>query len=235
MPEPEINAQAGAPAAAAASVAGSAPVGTVADGAGKPSAEPTPKEESTLLGGEAGGEKAGEEGKPAEGAKPVVPEKYDIKVAEGMTLDQGLVDKVTPIFKELGITQEGAQKLADAYAPYVNQVLDTQVKTAVGAFNNMVGEWKTETTKELSKDGAKPDVELSHAARFIDKFGGPALREVLNETGLGNHIALVKAFISAGKAMANDSFPDSGKKGPVADSPEAKAATLYPTTAQQQQ
>ena len=224
MPEQDA-AQTVAAAAAAAPVAGK-PAEVVADAA-KIAAESEPKEEATLL---------GEEGKKDAVVAPpenkVIPEKYDLKIPEGMTLDQVMLDKITPVFKELGLTQEGAQKLADVYAPYISQMMETQQKSAVGEFNKMVGEWKAQTTQELSKDGAKSEVELAHAAKFIDKFGGPELRQILNETGLGNHVAVVKAFVKAGKAIASDSFPDSSQKGKPLDTMEAKAEALYPTSKQ---
>jgi hypothetical protein len=197
----------------------SAPVETGAEAA-KPVAEASPKEDATLL----GKEEAKEEKAPV-----VVPEKYEIKVPEGMTVDAKMLDVLTPVFKELNISQEGAQKLADTYAPYINQLVETQKTTAVAEFGKMVGEWKAETIKELGNDHAK---EIGHAGKFIDKFGGPELRQVLNETGLGNHIAVVKAFIAAGKAIATDSFPDSNLKGKQLDTEEAKAGALFPSMKQ---
>ena len=46
---------------------------------------------------------------------PTVPEKYDFKAPEGQSLDAALVERATPIFKELGLTQDAAQKLVDFY------------------------------------------------------------------------------------------------------------------------
>jgi len=220
MPEAEENK------GATAAETQASPAESVASATEKPAESTAQGEEQTLLGKEEGKP----EERPAE-VKPevVVPEKYDLKVPEGMTLDQAMLDKISPVFKELKISQEGAQRLADVYAPYIKEMVEQSRTTAVGEFNKMVGDWKAETTKELSKDGAKSEQELAHAAKFIDKFGGPELRQVLNETGLGNHIALVKAFIKAGKAIANDSFPDSTKRDVKDDSEEAKAKRMFPS------
>ena len=218
---PEVDATQAVAAAATAAPAVSKPSEAVADAA-KTVAEESPKEDATLLGDE--GKKDGVVATPE--VKAVVPEKYEIKAPEGMTVDQGLLDTVTPIFKELGISQEGAQKLADAYAPQVSKMLESQKQEAINGFQKMVTEWKDQTTKDLGANGAK---ELAHAAKFIDRFGGTELRQVLNETGLGNHPIMVKAFIAAGKAIANDSFPDSSNKGKSLDTEDAKAATLFPT------
>lgn len=230
MPEQDAAAVAAAAAAAAAPAEGAKPSEAVA-GAAAAADKSTPKEEATLLGGE--GKKDGDDpakaaAAVAEAAK-VIPEKYEIKAPEGMTVDAKMLEAITPIFKELGISQEGAQKLADVYAPYINQMVEAQRTQAVADFGKMIGEWKDQTTKEL---GANGQAELAHAAKFIDKFGGQELRQVLNETGLGNHIAVVKAFIAAGKAIANDSFPDSSSKGKTLDTVEQKAEALFPTSKQ---
>jgi hypothetical protein len=179
------------------------------------------KEETTLLGKE--------EDKKSETISPpakVIPEKYDIKAPEGMTIDVEMMDKITPVFKELGITQEGAQKLADTYAPYVNSLIDNDRKASVDTFKTMVNEWKQETIKEL---GAEYQKDMGIAAKFIDRFGSPKLREILNETGLGNNVELVKAFIKAGKEISEDSFQGSSTKIKSVDTDESRAKVLYPS------
>ncbi len=145
----------------------------------------------------------------------VVPEKYEFKVPEGMTLDTALVDKLTPVLKELGISQSAAQKLMDAYAPHIAEQFKAQQKSLDDGWNKIKSDWKNETTKLL---GAEPAKELAHAAKFINKFGTPELRQMLNDTGVGNHPEMVKIMIAAGKAISEDAMP-SGKK--TSGNPEA--------------
>jgi len=76
--------------------------------------KPTEGEGKTLLTG-----KEGEDGTKTE-AKPAVPEKYDFKAPaawseKGWELDTKLIETATPIFKELGLSQDQAQKLVDFY------------------------------------------------------------------------------------------------------------------------
>src|SRR5262245_60440079 len=52
-------------------------------------------------------------------AKPGAPEKYEFKAPEGVTLDTGLVNDFTPLAKELGMSQDAAQKVVDLYASKV--------------------------------------------------------------------------------------------------------------------
>lgn len=212
-----------AAAAAAAPVEGK-PSEAVADAA-KTVAESTPKEEATLLGED--GKKEGVTVAPE--VKAVVPEKYEIKAPEGMTIDQATLDVITPVFKELGISQEGAQKLADAYAPQISKMIEAQRTEALKAYDTMTNEWKEQTVKELGADHQK---ELAVAAKALDKFGTPGLRQLLNDTRTGNHIEMVRFMINVGKAISNDSFPDSGRKSAGIDTDEGRAATLFPSNKQ---
>ena len=52
--------------------------------------------------------------------------------------------------------------------------------------------------------GEKWQEEISRAVRAADVFGGPELRQLLEETGLGNHPAIVRTFAAVGKRIAED-------------------------------
>ena len=213
--------------AATTAPADAKPSEVVADAAKAVAAESKEPDGQTLLGET--GEKA--EAKPGEKVEPiapaVVPEKYEVKVPEGMTLDKATLDALTPVFKDLKLGQDSVQKLVDAYAPQVKSMMEAQQQAAIASYKATVDGWKAETLKELGNDASK---ELSYAAKFIDKYGDPKVRELLNETGVGNNIALAKLFIAAGKAISSDSFPDSGKKGTGEMTAEEAAAKLFPSS-----
>jgi hypothetical protein len=158
----------------------------------------------------------------------VVPEKYEFKMPDGVKVNQELVDAVSPVLKELKITQADAQRLVDAYTPVIQKQTEAMVKAqadeSMKVFNQIKTEWKNETEKLL---GANKDVEIAHAARFINKFGSPALRQVLNETGLGNHPELVKVFIEAGKKLSQDPMPTGKTQSPVGQEGGLDPAKFY--------
>ncbi len=175
----------------------------------------TPEEKTAREAAETPEQKAAREKTEADAkAAKVVPEKYDVKAPEGMELDQVLLDKVTPIFKKLNITQEGAQELIDAYAPHIKAQVEADAKAKIDAWKGQVESWKTESVTALGADAAK---EMAFAAKFIDKFGTPKLREILNETGVGNHIEVVQAFIKAGKAISPDALAEGTKSTGTVD------------------
>ena len=195
----------------------------------KPAVEAAPAKEETLLGKDPAGEKPAVEGENDTATAKVVPEKYEIKVPDGMKVDTALLDAVTPIFKEAGITQEVAQKLADAYAPVIQKAGQAQHEAAMAAFDKQIEDWGKETKAMLGPDAVK---EMAPAGRLIQTFAGkdaPALRQLLNDTGLGNHPLMVKFLIAAGKAISQDKFVDGGNM-PGDNSEAAVTKRLYPNS-----
>jgi len=138
------------------------------------------------------------------------PEAYDIKVPDGMELDQAMMEAFTPVFKELGITQEQAQKLADTYAPLIANKTEEARQQALKEYQETVEGWKKDTIKELGVDSAK---KLAYAAKARMKFGDEEFKEMVNELGVGNHPALVRFLIKVGQSISEDKFPDSTEKG----------------------
>jgi hypothetical protein len=224
MPE-----QVAAPATPAETVASAANETSVTSEQAQQSvADAAAQEESTLLGQE---EKKEEK---QEGIAPppkIVPEKYEFKAPEGTTLAPEAIESFTPIFKELGLDQAGAQKLIDSAAPYIQ----TQVKTAVEAsqqeslkvFQDMVKEWGDQSKKELGADYQK---KLAVVSKVIDKSGVKDLREMLNQTGVGNHPTMIKFMSWVGEQFSQDTLADSGKK--ISDDPSAVAKKMFPTMTQ---
>ena len=58
-----------------------------------------------------------------------VPEKYaDFKVPDGFKFDEKALTEATAAFKELGLSQEKAQKLVDTYAKNTQQAIEAPYK-----------------------------------------------------------------------------------------------------------
>lgn len=151
-----------------------------------------------------------EEAKDGEGGDPKaeeVPESYEFEVPEGMTLDQGLVDAVTPVFKDLNLTQEQASKLTAAYA----QVKQQEVEAQTADFQKQLESWAGEIKSDKEVGGEAFDKNVAIAQSAISKFGGDDLKTLLDNTGFGNHPAIFKFALNVGKLIAEDQ-PGSGDK-----------------------
>lgn len=143
--------------------------------------------------------------------KPAAPEKYEFTPPEGQELDANALAVFEPIAKELGLSQEQAQKLVDIYPQLQQQQAE--------AWSKQVSDWGEQVKADKEIGGDKFNASVGAAQRALDQFGNPELREYLNASGLGNHPALVRFCAKVGKAMAEDSFvvPSQGGQRSAAD------------------
>jgi hypothetical protein len=144
--------------------------------------------------------------------KPVVPEKYEFKAPEGVEqLDPQALAVFEPIAKELGLSQEQAQKLVDIYP----QIQQQQAEV----WSKQVTDWGEQVKADKEIGGDKLTASVGQAQKALDQFGTPALREYLHTSGLGNHPELVRAFAKVGKMMSEDKIimPNQGGQRSAAD------------------
>jgi hypothetical protein len=162
---------------------------------------------ATILGGEpeaaAGEAEAGE----ASG-EATVPEKYELAMPEGFVVNADALAEAEGIFRELGLTNDAANKLVPAA---VRLVEDTLAKVHA-ATAQLDAERRKAWADEVMADPELGGSEENHAkvkaiaAKAIDAFAGEEFRQMVNESGLGNHPALVRAFYRVGKAIGEDSL-----------------------------
>lgn len=186
----------------------------------KPAAEQAEGEESSIL---------GDAGKEEEKVAISVPEKYEFKAPEGFAIDDKAVETLSPVLKEIGISNDGLQKLVDAYAPIVKQQISAALQSAqqenTKVFNDLVEGWKTETKQVIGADFDKANKTLGKVLR---QFGTPELIQDLNDYGFGNNPHLVKFVLAVGKAISEDTFVE-GKTNLASNSEEAELQKLYPS------
>lgn len=166
-----------------------------------------------------------QEDKPADGDKTAdkpddkeqkqdgAPEKYEFKAGEGVELDTEALKDFEPVARELNLTNEQAQKLVDAYPKILAGVQQRQAE----AWQKQTEGWAEAVKADKEIGGDKLTANLSAAQRALEQFGDPELKEYLDSTGLGNHPALVKAFIKVGKAMSEDKVVTGGHESGGSD------------------
>lgn len=146
--------------------------------------------------------------KPAEPAAPVIPDKYEFKPLDGMELDVELLDGMTPVLKKLGMTQESASELVDGFNEVVGKLNVAREAKAEADFKAFMADKAKEHRAAMQKEwgnnyAANEAISQRGFARFLGKEGA----QLLEETGLGNHPLLVKAFYQAGKMIQEDTPP----------------------------
>lgn len=93
------------------------------------------------------------------------------------------------------------------------------------AFATQQAQWRDEVVNDKEIGGPALQENLSYAAKVLDTFA-PDLRQVLNDTGMGNHPAFVKAFVKIGKAISEDRLVGGSQQSPGAPVDDAKV--LFP-------
>ena len=166
----------------------------------------------TLNADELAARKVLEDAKKVEAAK-TVPEKYEVKLPDGMSADTTLLEKMTPVFKEMGITGEQAQKLVDVYAPYVQAKFAEQQKAFQEAQdNNFKNFLETERKNTMDKLGANAKTELVFAAKSRDRFLSKETQEMLNAAGIANNYSFISDLIRMGKAISEDKLVEGTRR-----------------------
>ena len=141
------------------------------------------------------------EEKATEDAKSVVPETYaDFTFPEGIEADKAALEAALPVFQELKLTQDQAQKLVGLQTA---QLQATEVAKAA-EWEKTNDEWRDEAKSDPEFGGANLQGNLAHISTFLNKFATPEFRTMLDETGLGNRKEALAVFASIGKAMSED-------------------------------
>lgn len=173
------------------------------------------------------GVKLGDDDKEGSDAKEAdtAPEEYaEFDMPEGVELDGGLLEAATPLFKELNLTQEQAQKLVSFQAEQTQKVGEAMAQQHV----DQVNEWKTQLHADKDIGGDKLEAALGDAKTFLKVNGDPALTKYLDDTGLSNNPLLIKAFAKFGALTKEDNPGDSRVAGDSnADPEQARLDRMY--------
>lgn len=149
-------------------------------------------------------------------AEPQVPETYTFEMPEGIALDQAAQDEFSAVARELKLDQATAQKVADVGIKMAQRQQEI--------FETTKAAWVEQAKTDKEIGGDRFDQSLALAVKTLNAFGSPELKDVLNASGLGNHPAVIKLLVKAGKAISEDGFVTGAPRG--ADTDPAKK--LYP-------
>lgn len=158
--------------------------------------------------------------------KPVVPEKYELKLPEGSPLVAAHVEKVAAFAKDKGLSNDQAQVILERESDAVKSFADGQKQK----LDNLADvEWPklAKSDPEIGGDKYNESVETAH--RALAKFGTPKLMEELKLTGYGNHPELIRVFAKVGKMMSSDKIVIPGSQAVPTKSAEE---ILYGSTTQ---
>jgi antitoxin component of RelBE/YafQ-DinJ toxin-antitoxin module len=195
-------------------------------------------------GGNTDGEGDGKDGKDDASASDGPPETYElapIKVGEGddaveIEIDVALLEAATPVFKEVGLTNDQAQKLV----PLAIKVQERLLGQQADDFEALKSDWVKAVHKDKELGGAKWAETETLAAKAMDTFAGPSemkvidgkkvetnpFRVVLDNSGLGNHPEFMRVFRRIGEKLGEDKPTETSTTGQKAKPDRVRE--LYP-------
>lgn len=135
------------------------------------------------------------------------PEAYSFTAPEGGELNAEALALFEPLFRKADLSNEHAQEFVAAFAKDVIPQWEASLQQAQQTISTQWAE-SLKTDKEFGGANYSQNEHLAQSA--IERFGGPELKTLLNETGFGNNPDLFRAFFRVGKAMAEDSLSTTG-------------------------
>lgn len=153
-------------------------------------------------------------------AKPQgAPEAYEFQPIEGAALAPEMLERFSGVAKELNLSQDAAQKVLDEMAPAIQAHQAAQIEAITKG-------WAEQSTGDKEFGGEKLQENLAVSKKALDTFGTPELRQLLNESGLGNHPEVIRFMYRAGKAIGEDKFLAGGP----ANQSKQSAVDMYPAS-----
>lgn len=129
------------------------------------------------------------DGKSDAGNEPAAIDFSKINMPEGFGQ---LDDNFKALASEIGLSQEGTQKLVDYYT---KDVVGGIVKAQEAQRDETIANWEKQATNEFGKEG------LESARLAYQKLADPELKAFMDETGLGTNPAVIRVFAKIGKMM----------------------------------
>ena len=134
--------------------------------------------------------------------KEGAPETYEFndKVADAPdVLDPEVLTAFGEVAKELDLPQDAAQKVLDKVAPVIQARQAEQVEKARI-------DWAEESKSDQEFGGETFETNLETAKTALNAFGTEPFKQLLSESGLGNHPEVIRFMYRAGKAISEDSY-----------------------------
>ena len=183
------------------------------------------RETHAALGASQGGSNCSPDGEKDAPSEPEVPEKYELTMPEGWSLDEEGLAELTPIMQKLKATNEQVQAVADLYVKRLSAAREAQLE----ADRAQLAAWKKEIREDPEIGGTALDENLAAVSRVLSKYAGPEFVAYLDRSNLGNYPPFVKAMVKMAKDLSDDRFIPGGRGGSGGDPVKEAAELIYGT------
>lgn len=135
------------------------------------------------------------------------PEQYaDFTVPDGLEIDADVLSDFKVVAKELGLTQEAAQRLIGLQSGLMERMAAEHQRAVAEQFQR----WSDDMRSDKEIGGDNYDAALTTSGKFVEKFGSPEFVALLEDSGLGKNPETIRTFFRAGKALMEDSLVQGG-------------------------
>lgn len=149
------------------------------------------------------GNGAGDEANKGGGEAATVPETYDFSDTAIADLSDAHREAYQTVYKELGLSQDQVSSLLEA-----EKLIAAELGQSTDKEQGALSEGWLKASKEdaeLSKDWSLTEKRAGFAIRALAGEDESVLT-ILDQSGLGNHPVILKAFARLGQYMSNDKF-----------------------------
>ena len=157
----------------------------------------------------------------------------------GYTLDPATIEAATPIFRDLGLDQAGAQRLIDFHAAQMLAAAAGPQDSYAALRTDWQGKVKSDPELSAATSGARTGLDavkadIGRALAILPPDLTRDFRAAMDLTGAGDHPAFVKAmwklsaYITEGTHVAGTGPSAHGQTAPGAATRPSAAKALYP-------
>ena len=151
--------------------------------------------------------------------RPESPDKYDLEGIVPDTYNQDILEQFKKKAHETGMSQEGVRKMAEWYKEIEMKQHEAIQKARAIRDDQYIMTLKTEF-------GVNFDQEIKNARKALDAYTDKAFKQYMDESGLGNHPALVKAFAKIGRELSEDRLVQSDTATRLAKNDELRKSEI---------
>ena len=166
--------------------------------------------------------KAEEKSEEKEQEVPKVPESYeDFTLPEGLEPDEARSEEFKGVAKELGLSQEQAQGLVTFALEAETKAAEAQVKD----WEATQDQWRSDTKNDEEIGGEKLKETRVDVSKAVGHFGNDAFKELLDITGVGDHVEMVRFLSKVGALMKEGGLNVDNSE---VDTPKDPAKVMFP-------
>ena len=161
---------------------------------------------------------------------PAADEPFSVKAPEGAEAYQADFDKFAGDMDGWLKANPNAsvrEALAEAAARQAKLVGESQAQ-AMAQRDQQISAWGDELKADKDFGGEAFDKNVATAIKGLEAVGSPELRQMLDQTGLGSHPEIVRAFKKVGELVADAPFATGAQPAQSA----SPAARMYPNMRQ---